>query len=170
VRPVVTFLEPTGETADSAVLFSRYLSFYRETVLRKLGFLSDVELRTSRLVSGWTPIELLSHLAHMEQRWLIWGFLGEHVEEPWGDQKDDRWHVPEHVTPGQLTAMLRSVGERTTTVLTEHSLEEKAPPGPRFDGEPATLAWICFHVLQEYARHAGHLDIAVELAAGNVGE
>jgi hypothetical protein len=32
------------------------------------------------------------------------------------------------------------------------------------------LAWICFHVLQEYARHAGHLDVAVELAGGEVGE
>jgi hypothetical protein len=32
------------------------------------------------------------------------------------------------------------------------------------------LAWICFNVLQEYARHAGHLDVAVELAGGAVGE
>ncbi|MGH3314739.1 MAG: DUF664 domain-containing protein [Nocardioidaceae bacterium] len=27
------------------------------------------------------------------------------------------------------------------------------------------MEWICFHVLQEYARHAGHLDVAVELAS-----
>ena len=35
--------------------------------------------------------------------------------------------------------------------------------GGRFTSEPPTLEWICFHVLAEYARHAGHLDITVEL-------
>ena len=36
--------------------------------------------------------------------------------------------------------------------------------------DPPTLSWICFHVLQEYARHVGHLDVAVELAGGPTGE
>ena len=46
-----------------------------------------------------------------------------------------------------------------------------APPGGRGSTtSPPALGWICFHVLQEYARHAGHLDIAVELAGGEVGE
>jgi hypothetical protein len=62
------------------------------------------------------------------------------------------------------------VGERTTELLTEQSLEEQAAVGGRFESDPPTLAWICFHVLQEYARHAGHLDVAVELAGGEVGE
>jgi hypothetical protein len=62
------------------------------------------------------------------------------------------------------------MGERTTSVLAEHSLDELGAPGPRFEHSPATLAWICFHVLQEYARHAGHLDVAVELAGGELGE
>ena len=29
---------------------------------------------------------------------------------------------------------------------------------------PLDLRWLGFHVLTEYARHAGHLDIVVELA------
>ena len=33
-----------------------------------------------------------------------------------------------------------------------------------------TLNWILFHVLQEYARHAGHLDVARELVDGATGE
>jgi hypothetical protein len=32
------------------------------------------------------------------------------------------------------------------------------------------LIWILFHLLQEYARHLGHLDVARELADGVVGE
>jgi hypothetical protein len=41
-------------------------------------------------------------------------------------------------------------------------------------GDPSephpALVWILFHVLQEYARHAGHLDVVRELADGTVGE
>ena len=165
------FPEPRGDVSDSGELFARYLAFYRETVLRKVASLSEGDLRVSRLPSGWTPIELLVHLAHMERRWFVWGFLGEDVDDPWGDDRDGRWHAPADLSVVQAGAMLREVGECTTDVLATHALAEQAPPGPRFEGgEPATLAWICFHVLQEYARHAGHLDIAVELAGGDVGE
>ncbi|MCY7287071.1 MAG: DinB family protein [Cryobacterium sp.] len=36
--------------------------------------------------------------------------------------------------------------------------------GGRFGEDPPTLEWICFHVLAEYARHGGHLDIVEEIA------
>jgi hypothetical protein len=166
----VPFPEPSGETGDPAVLFERYLGFYRETVIAKVSALSDVEARTSRLPSGWTPIELLQHLGFMERRWFVWGFLGEKVEDPWGDARDDRWHVPAGDTVQQTASMLREVGQRTSAVLAGRRLDDIGVPGGRFEAEPPTLAWICFHVLQEYARHAGHLDIAVELAGGELGE
>lgn len=164
------FPEPTSATADSGELFARYLDFYRETVLAKVAALDAHDLRTSRLPSGWTPVELLSHLAHMEQRWFVWGFLGEQVPSPWGDDRHSRWHVSDEVTPDQLVMMLRAVGERTTAVLAGTSLDAVAAVGGRFQDDPPTLLWICFHVLQEYARHTGHLDIAVELAGGPTGE
>jgi uncharacterized damage-inducible protein DinB len=164
------FPEPRGGDADPGALFSRYLEFFRETVVRKVESLPEDERRHSRLPSGWTPIELLNHLAFMEQRWFVWGFLGESVDDPWGDAADDRWHVADETGLDEVVAMLRAVGRRTTEALASHPLDEVAPPGPRFEHEPPALSWICFHVLQEYARHAGHLDIAVELAGGEVGE
>ena len=36
--------------------------------------------------------------------------------------------------------------------------------------DPATLERVLFHLLQEYARHVGHLDIVTELATGASGE
>ena len=42
------------------------------------------ERRTSRVPSGWTPLELLSHVLHMERRWFVWGFLGEDVADAVG--------------------------------------------------------------------------------------
>jgi len=164
------FPEPASDTADPATLFVQYLDFYRETVLEKTASLEREELRTSRLPSGWSPLELVTHLAHMEQRWFVWGFLGEQVDAPWGDVREDRWHVPADVALADLVDMLRAVGERTSEVLHSTPLTTPAATGGRFTEDPPTLAWICFHVLQEYARHAGHLDIAVELAGGPSGE
>ena len=84
--------EPTADIAGEATLFAAYLSYFRDTVAEAVLALPEHERRTTRLSSGWTPIELLSHLLHMEQRWFVWGFLGERVEAPWGDwSREDPW-------------------------------------------------------------------------------
>jgi hypothetical protein len=36
--------------------------------------------------------------------------------------------------------------------------------------DPATLERVLFHLVQEYARHVGHLGIVTELATGASGE
>ena len=162
--------EPRPGLDGEAAHHAAYLDFYRRTCIEKCRALPAAELRTSRLPSGWTPLEMLAHLYFMERRWFVWGFLGEDVDDVWGDGAD-RWRVPDDVTLADLAGRLHALGVRVSGLLAEHRLEEIAPPGPRFeDGQPATLAWICFHVLQEYARHAGHLDVAVELAGGVLGE
>jgi len=44
-------------------------------------------------------------------------------------------------------------------------MSEPLKPGERWEGaDPATLERVLFHLLQEYARHVGHLDIVAELA------
>jgi len=59
----------------------------------------------------------------------------------------------------------------TRDVVRRHDLAEVGQPGERWDGaEPATLERILFHLLQEYARHVGHLDVVRELVDGVVGE
>ncbi|MCK9794753.1 DinB family protein [Isoptericola sp. 4D.3] len=170
-------VEPRLDSARPSEQFTAYLDYYRAVVDRKLEGMTDAQLRTSLLPSGWTPLELLTHLVHMERRWFVWGFLGEQVDHPWGDHADDDpsgpWRVPAGVGREELVAALHTGGERTREVLASHDLAERAAVGGRFaaeDGQPPTLAWICFHVLQEYARHAGHLDVARELADGATGE
>ena len=167
------FAEPRASLADPADLFIGYLDAYREAVVRKLRSLEADQLRESVVPTGWTPLGLVWHLAHMERRWFEWGFLGKDIDEPWADSSGDPeggWAVPEHLTAADVTAMLESVGAGTTALLRETPLSTVASTGGRFDDEPPALVWICFHVLQEYARHAGHLDIAVEIAGGHRGE
>ncbi len=163
--------EPAA-SSDVRSLFLTYLDFYRETVADKVTGLSPDELRSSRLPSGWSPAELVAHLTFMEQRWLVWGFLGEQVAEPWGDQQGDRWHVPADHTLDDLLKALRAGGERTRRIVESADLSALATPGGRFAtvADAPSLLAILFHVLQEYARHAGHLDVVRELVDGRVGE
>ncbi|MGN6577255.1 MAG: mycothiol transferase [Nocardioides sp.] len=162
--------EPRPDGADTAQLFASYLDWYRATAIAKVSALDVDDQRRSILPSGWSPVELLSHLAYMERRWFVWGFLGDQVDAPWGDSDGERWHVAHDVGVEQVTEMLRAVGARTREILAGAQLEERAAIGGRFVADPPRLAWICFHVLQEYARHVGHLDIVVELSGGPTGE
>ena len=166
------FPSPTEPAAGRPELFVRYLDYYRETLLAKVAALPGTALRSSRLASGWTPLELVKHLRYVELRWIEWGFLGRRdVGDPWGDRRDDRWHVEASETPGRLARELREQGAHTTAVILGHDPDAVGQPGPRWDGDdPATLERICFHLLQEYARHVGHLDIVTELAGGPTGE
>jgi hypothetical protein len=164
--------EPHKDGPSGQARWSAYLDWVRAELAAQVLAMSPEEQRTARVPSGWAPIELLSHGLHMEQRWFVWGFLGEHVHEPWGDWTvdepwaegaDGRWVVPDSVSAEDLAERLSALGERTRAVLGEYPPEAVASPGGRFGQDPPTLEWICFHVLTEYARHLGHLDIVVEL-------
>jgi hypothetical protein len=165
------FPSPASEARDPAELLITYLDFYRAEALRKAEGLEDTELDTSRLPSGWTPRQLLDHLAHMERRWFVWGFLGETIDAPWGDHDaDGRWRSEAGLS--DLAERLRAGGRRTSEILRSNALADPSATTGRFadlDDVP-TLLVVAFHVLQEYARHVGHLDIARELADGLTGE
>jgi uncharacterized damage-inducible protein DinB len=167
----IPFPSPMVPASGQAEVFLRYLDFFRETVLSKVSALPDDELRRSRIPSGWTPLELLKHLRYVELRWIEWGFQGVEVEEPWGDQRGDRWYVTPDETRDVLVAALRAQGTHTAIVVASNELTTVGEPGPRWeDAPPAPLERVLFHLLQEYARHLGHLDIVAELAGGPVGE
>ena len=165
--------EPAKQTSDTKTLFLDYLDYYRATVAAKLEGLTEAEMRSSRLPSGWAPLELVKHLVFMEQRWLRWGFAAEQVPEPWGDNDEEgRWYVDRDQSAEGLLAALAEGGRRTRDIVERAALDARSAIGGRFRSpqEAPALVWILFHVLQEYARHAGHLDIARELADGATGE
>ncbi len=166
--------EPPKSGAAGAARWADYLDWVRSEMIRGVLGLTPEQQRAARVPSSWTPIELLSHALHMEQRWFVWGFLGEPVTDPWGDWDVDdpwaegvqgRWQVPDERTVDELVERLEAIGARTREVLASYPLDAVASPGGRFAADPPTLEWICFHVLAEYARHAGHLDIVVELGS-----
>jgi uncharacterized damage-inducible protein DinB len=167
----IPFPSPTEPAVSRAEVFTRYLDFFRSTLIRKLESLPAGALRTSSLPSGWAPIELLRHLTYVERRWLEWGFEGRDVGDPWGDRRGDRWYVAPAETLANLVDAARAQAAHSNAVIAGHDLAEVGQPGERWGGAPpATLERVLFHLVQEYARHLGHLDVVTELAGGDTGE
>jgi uncharacterized damage-inducible protein DinB len=163
----VPFPEPTQEAGPPEQVLLGYLDYFRSVLVEKLQLLDDTALRRSQLPSGWTPLELLKHLTFVEVRWLEWGFEGRTVPDPWGDRRENRWYVAPDETLPQLVAALHQRAQETRTIVQRHDLSERGRPGERWNGAPpATLERVLLHVLQEYARHVGHLDVVVELSSG----
>ena len=166
-----TFPSPTLPFGSRAEVLLGYLDHFRGVVADKVGDLSEHDQRRSLLPSGWSPLELAWHLLHMERRWLVWGFEGASLPDPWGDARDGRWHLDPARSADSVLEALAEQGRETARVVRSHDLDDVGAPGPRWDGEePATLERVVLHVLQEYARHVGHLDVVREMIDGTVGE
>lgn len=158
---------PTDARADRAAVLVDYLDSFRAAVIARANSLPNPAARP--LPSGWNALELLHHLRFVELRWLVWGFEGRPVPDPWGDQVDGRWRTSADLAT--LTSALQAQGAVSAQVVRAHELTEIGQPGERWEGaEPATLERILLHLVQEYARHLGHLDVVAELAGGPVGE
>ena len=81
------FPAPTIPAGSRSEVFLGYLDYFRSVLVTKVADLPEADLRDSRLPSGWTPIQLLVHLTHVERRWLVWGFEGTPVPDPWADER-----------------------------------------------------------------------------------
>lgn len=163
--------EPPTDLTDAGELVRQYLDYYRDTVWAKVDGLSEQDLRRAVLPSGWSLLELLHHLLFVERRWLQWGFLGLGDELPRGDWDLDarRWAVPDGTSAEDVRIAFWQEVERSRRLVAEHELSERSARS-RSEAEPPTLAWVLFHLLQEYARHAGHVDVVRELIDDRTGE
>src|SRR5690625_3900682 len=114
------FPEPTDPLSSRAEVFLGYLDYFRSVAISKLQGLTDQELRSTRLPSGWVPLALLRHLAYVEYRWLVWGFEGRQVTDPWGDLHDGRLDLAdddrsEERRVGKAGEELRGTAEERTS-------------------------------------------------------
>lgn len=165
------FPEATNPRDSRSEVMLEYLAYFRSVLVGKLDGLPDAELRSSRLPSGWTPLALLKHLTFVERRWLVWGFEGRDITDPWGDSVDGRWTVTDQESLADLVSALTVQAELSEIIVRSHQLSDVGRPSERWDGQPpASLERILLHLLQEYARHVGHLDVVRELIDGTIGE
>jgi uncharacterized damage-inducible protein DinB len=165
------FPEPGTPAPSRAAVLLGYLDYFRSRLASKLESLPAAELRASRVPSGWTPIELLNHLVHVERRWMEWRFEGRDFADPWADTRDGRWYTAPGQTLAELVSALAAQAAQTRALAQSHDLSDLGQASDRWGGAgPAQLERVLLHLIQEYARHLGQLDIVSELGEGEVGE
>ncbi len=167
-RPLAVLDDPAVSASDPGELLIGYLDWYRRALERKLDGLSEAQLHAVVEPLRWAPLGLIQHLGWVERRWMRWGFAAEDVTAWHPDGDDAEWVVAADV----VRAAFDDEVARSTAMIAGTGLDERAALGGRFETveEAPTLGRILFHLLQEYARHAGQLDVARELIDRVTGE
>ena len=116
-----------------------------------------------------TMAGVVSHLRWAEHLWFNVVFLGEPATGPMFDtEREDADMMVDGVPLGQLLAAYERQCGESNEIIAAHSLDE---PGRNrdYDEGAASLRWMVLHMLEETARHAGHLDAIRELLDGTKG-
>ncbi|MGW1884962.1 DinB family protein [Streptomyces sp. NPDC001970] len=143
------------------------LDRHRDAVLWKLDGLDDEALRRPLTPSGTNLLGLVKHLASVEYGWFCETF-GRAGEPLWFDPFENEDMV---VAPGESTSDIvefygraRAAADKAITELDLDAL------GTSWNGATVSMRWTLIHMIEDTARHAGHMDILRELIDGATGD
>ncbi len=155
------------EDNEKAVL-PHFLEAQRASVLAIVEGLGTEAMTTAVLPSGWTPLGMVEHLGHAERHWFQEVLTGSADPLPW---IDERTPLRTSQNPSAVFEFYRAQCERSNALLAAAPLSTRprgSHPAPLGD-EITDLRRIVLHLIEETARHAGHLDAARELLDGATG-
>ena len=140
----------------------------RAVVAWKLAGLDDEKAKRSVVDSATTLLGIVHHLAWVEAWWFQEVFAGEEVEYPfvWGAGSDAEFHM----TDDDTIESILDVYERN--VIRSNEIVGAAPDldaTVEANDTEYSLRWILVHMIDETARHAGHMDIIREQVDGATG-
>lgn len=144
------------------------LDRHRDVVLWKLENLDDEQLRRAVVPSGTSMLGLVKHLAWVDYGWFCDTF--DRPTEPRTYDTEDPeadLRIEPHETTADIVALYGRARAAADAIVEELDIEAR---GQAWFGEPVSLRWVLIHMIEETARHAGHLDIARELIDGATGD
>jgi uncharacterized protein DUF664 len=157
------------DTEDQALL--AFLHAQRDAVLAIVAGLDEEAWHRSIVPSGWTPAGLVEHLGGAEWHWFQGVVAGASPEPPPGDEDlppyDPTAAFVSDLPSAEIIDFYRDQCSQSDAVLAVTPLSAR-PRGKHGDpdSEPPDVRWVVLHMIEETARHAGHLDIARELLDG----
>ena len=155
---------------DQALL--DFLAAQRAAVLSIVAGLDEEAWHRSVVPSGWTPAGLVEHLGGAEWHWFQGVVTGAEPEPPPGDEEpppyDPTAAFVTDLPSAEIIAFYRDQCAQSDAVLavTPLSAQPRGKHGVPGRDEPPDVRWVVLHIIEETARHAGHLDIARELLDG----
>jgi uncharacterized damage-inducible protein DinB len=153
-----------GEKESMRVALDRH----RDAVLWKLEGLGDDDLRRPMTQSGTNLLGLVKHLAAVEYGWFCDTFGRPTEPLPFDeDDPDADLRIRPDETTEDVLAFYARARAAADEVIAEVGIEEN---GTAWFGDPVSMRWVLIHMVEETARHAGHVDILRELIDGMAGD
>lgn len=159
-----------GGRAAERELLSGFLDWYRAVVENKVTGLSIEDASRVMTPTGLSPLGIVKHLGDVEQGWFRERFAGEAIDTPWSD--DDPFavfRVEPHDSVPSILASYRASTEHSRRILGGAALDDLSVGESPVYGR-VSLRWIVVHMIEETARHAGHLDLMREQIDGQTGD
>jgi uncharacterized damage-inducible protein DinB len=157
---------------DERAVLTTMLAYVRDTVHVKCAGLSDEQARRAPLPGSplTTISSLVSHLRWVEYYWIRVVLLGEPDQMPVTEEDPDaEMRLGLSVPLDRLLAEYRASCDQLTGLVAPLDLGTESRGTLHWREEPVTLRWVLMHLIEETARHNGHIDILRELADGQTG-
>lgn len=166
-QPRSTFdtIERAGSAGERATL-EAFLDEYRAIVLSKLDGVSDQDARRALVPSGTNLGGILKHLRWVETGWfhrLAGGETGTHERD---HERATEFRLRETDTVASVISDYRTACATSREVVAGRELDDHVQ---HRDFGSLSLRWIYVHLIEETARHAGHMDILREQLDGSTG-
>ena len=157
---------------DERAVLTTMLDYVRDTVHVKCAGVSEEQARRAPLPgSPLTNISsLVSHLRWVEYYWIRVVLLGEEDRAPITEQDPDaEMRLGLDVPIARLLAEYRASCDQLRDLVAPLDLDTPSQGTLSWRREPVTLRWVLMHLIEETARHNGHIDILREMADGVTG-
>ncbi|WP_424185614.1 DinB family protein [Actinokineospora sp. G85] len=153
---------------DTRAQVAGFIDFMRDVVVRKASGLSEADAHRAVLPSPlMTVTGLLSHLRWVEAHWFGTVLEGEPDRAPYTDEDPDAdFRAGEALTLEQAIAEYTAQCAVSREIAARHDDDEVLPFR---DGGQVTVRWVLLHMVEETARHVGHLDVIRESLDGATG-
>ena len=155
---------------DERTQLTGFLDFLRASVVWKCSGLTDEQARRAHVPSELTTIAgLLCHLTLVENYWFRVVLDGQ--PDLWADRleidRDAEFRVALETPMAQLIAEYEAEAGKCRAVVAAREFDDTV----LFKGDkPLNVRWVVTHMIEETARHLGHLDLLRELTDGLTGE
>ncbi|SDM47454.1 DinB family protein [Allokutzneria albata] len=158
-------------TADERTQLIGWLDMQREIIQWKCEGVSDSDAHRAVLPSSphMTMAGLLAHLRWVEQTWFEVMLLDAPADGPQFDPDDSDADMKVDGIPlARLLAEYETQWRKSNEIVARHSLDDIGRNRDWAVGR-ASVRWILLHMIEETARHAGHMDAIRELLDGATG-
>lgn len=155
---------------DERSILLQVLHYAQDTAVMKVSGLSQEQARTAPLPTSplMSPANVLNHLRWVERSWINHDLFGGEDDGPWSEQDPDaELRQGSELPLSDVIELYEQEAARTRAVFAEVDLD-LVRQGDRV--QPVTARWILQHLIEETARHNGHLDILRELIDGSTGD